>query len=127
MCRAPSVGDDGVTTRRFALSKEPCRLARRSAASRAGTGWLIACCSPGVDKRGKVDWAEMPRRLFVPVEITPVAAPIPSAPQPASSPAAQRATGGIIEIELGGGCRVRVDRDVDVEALQRVLELLRRR
>jgi hypothetical protein len=33
---------------------------------------------------------------------------------------------GIIEIELGG-CRVRVDRDVDTEALQRVLELLRRR
>ena len=67
---------------------------------------------------------------LVPVEITPVAAPIPSAPQPASpasSAAAQRARGGIIEIELGGGCRVRVDRDVDVEALQRVLELLRRR
>jgi transposase len=59
---------------------------------------------------------------LVPVEITPVAAPIPSAPQPASSPAAQRARGGIIEIELGGGCRVRVDRNVDVEALQRVLE-----
>lgn len=32
---------------------------------------------------------------------------------------------GVIEIELGG-CRVRVDRDVDTEALQRVLELLRR-
>jgi transposase len=64
---------------------------------------------------------------LVPVEITPVTAPMPSAPQPASSPAEQRARGGIIEIELGGGCRVRVDRDVDVEALQRVLELLRRR
>lgn len=34
---------------------------------------------------------------------------------------------GIIEIELSGGCRVRVDRDVDVEALQQVLELLRGR
>jgi transposase len=33
----------------------------------------------------------------------------------------------MIEIELGGGCRVRVDREVDAEALQRVLELLRRR
>ncbi|WP_456781971.1 IS66-like element accessory protein TnpA [Bradyrhizobium sp. USDA 3315] len=65
---------------------------------------------------------------FVPVEITPVAAPISSgAPQPTSSPPAQRARAGIIDIELGGGCRVRVDRDVDVETLQRVLELLRRR
>jgi transposase len=65
---------------------------------------------------------------LVPVEITPVAAPISSdAPQPASSPPAQRAKAGTIEIELGGSCRVRIDRDVDVEALQRVLELLRRR
>ena len=65
---------------------------------------------------------------LVPVEITPVAAPISSgAPQPASSSPAQRARTGIIEIEHGGGCRVRVDRDVDVEALHRVLELLRRR
>ncbi|WP_354202962.1 hypothetical protein [Bradyrhizobium sp. JR4.1] len=64
---------------------------------------------------------------LVPVEITPVAAPISSgAPEPVSPPA-QRASSGIIEIELGGGCRVRVDRDVDTEALQRVLELLRRR
>lgn len=65
---------------------------------------------------------------LVPVEITPVAAPIlSSALQPASSSPSPRARAGIIEIELGGGCRVRVDRDVDVEALQQVLELLRRR
>jgi transposase len=64
---------------------------------------------------------------LVPVEITPVAAPIPSAPQPATSSSAQRARGGIIEIELGGDCRVRVDREVDAAALQRVLELLKRR
>jgi transposase len=64
---------------------------------------------------------------LVPVEITPVAAPISSdAPLPVASPPAQRAKTGIIEIEIGG-CRVRVDRDVDSEALQRVLELLRRR
>jgi transposase len=65
---------------------------------------------------------------LVPVEITPVAAPISSgAPQQASSRPAQRTSTGIIEIEFGDGCRVRVDRDVDVEALQRVLEVLRRR
>lgn len=62
---------------------------------------------------------------FVPVEITSTAASASTcAPQP-SSPPALRTRIGIIEIELGG-CRVRVDRDVDTEALQRVLELLRR-
>ena len=77
-------------------------------------------------RQGRLSGDSVP--ALVPVEITPVAAPISSdAPQPASSPPAQRARAGIIEIELGGGCRVRVDRDVDVEALQRVLELLRRR
>ena len=64
---------------------------------------------------------------LVPVEIASAPAPVAmSAAQPASSPSAPRRA-GIIEIELGDGCRVRVDRDVDGEALQRVLELLRRR
>jgi transposase len=64
---------------------------------------------------------------LVPVEITSTLASASTcAPQPPSSPPAQSTKAGIIEIELGG-CRVRVDRDVDAEALQRVLELLRRR
>jgi len=64
---------------------------------------------------------------LVPVEITTTPALIPTcAPSPRSAPAKQRTRAGIIEIEVGG-CRVRVDRDVDAEALQRVLELLRRR
>ncbi len=63
---------------------------------------------------------------LVPVEIASTSAPTSTrAPQPPCSPA-ERARVGIIEIELGGCC-VRVDRDVDGEALQRVLELLRRR
>ncbi|SFQ35373.1 hypothetical protein SAMN05216330_1313 [Bradyrhizobium sp. Ghvi] len=61
-------------------------------------------------------------------EITPVAVAISSdTPQLMPSAPAQRARAGIIEIELGSGCRVRVDRGVDVETLPRVLELLRRR
>jgi transposase len=64
---------------------------------------------------------------LVPVEIAFTSALAPRyAPQPPSSPPAQRPGAGTIEIELSGGCRVRVDRDVDAEALQRVLELLRR-
>ncbi|WP_197952290.1 IS66-like element accessory protein TnpA [Bradyrhizobium glycinis] len=76
-------------------------------------------------REGKLNGDAAP--VLVPVEITPAAAPISSgAPQPVSSPPVHRARAGTIEIELGG-CRVRVDRDVDVEALQRVLEILRRR
>lgn len=60
MCSAPKVGGDGVATRRFVMSDGPCRLARRSAASRAGTGWLTACCSPGFDKCTRGDRAEIP-------------------------------------------------------------------
>ena len=77
-------------------------------------------------RQGKLSGDAAP--VLVPVEITPAAAPISSgASQPVCSPPAQHARAGIIEIELGGGCRVRVDRYVDTEALQRVLELLRRR
>jgi transposase len=76
-------------------------------------------------RRGRLGGEAVP--ALVPVEIAAAPAPaLTCAPQPPSSPAAQRARAGIIEIELGG-CRVRVDRDVDTEALQRVLELLRRR
>ena len=58
---------------------------------------------------------------LVPVEIAFTPSPASTCtPQPPSSPPAQRARVGIIEIELSGGCRVRVDRDVDAEALQRV-------
>lgn len=76
-------------------------------------------------RQGRLGGEALPAR--VPVEITSAPAPAPTgAPQPPSSPPVQRARVGLIEIELGG-CRVRVDRDVDPEALQRVLELLRRR
>jgi len=64
---------------------------------------------------------------LVPVEIAFTPAPASTCtPQPPLSTPAQRARIGIIEIELSGGGCVRVDRDVDAEALQRVLELLRR-
>src|SRR5437868_1702782 len=54
---------------------------------------------------------------LVPVEIAFTPAPASTCtPQRPSSPPAQRARVGIIEIELSGGSRVRVDRDVDAEA-----------
>ena len=70
---------------------------------------------------------------FVAVEI---AKDVPWLPAvvPESKPAAvsdaprrrQRKKAGLIEIELAGGRRVRVDRDVDAAALERVLDVLAR-
>jgi len=56
---------------------------------------------------------------FVPVEITPVPVPVQTTPV-GSSP---RRT-GLIEIVLGRGRRIRVDREVDAEALRRVLQVV---
>jgi len=57
--------------------------------------------------------------------------PVEFAPAPASPAALElptsvrrRKKSGIIEIEFGGGRRVRVDRDVDADALRRVLDVL---
>ena len=62
---------------------------------------------------------------LVPVEIVPaVVVPAVEAPAPSASPGRRRRKIGVIEIELGGGRRVRVDRDVDAEALRRVLDAL---
>jgi transposase len=60
---------------------------------------------------------------LVPVEIVPaVAPPAVDAPAPVSPGRGRRKS--IIEIELGNGRRVRVDRDVDADALRRVLDAL---
>jgi len=94
-------------------------------------------CAPGmsvslVARRRGVDpsllfrWR---RRLLVPTEAPPVfapvevanAAPVALIPAPPTS-----AGGGLIEIELAGGRRLRVDRDVDAAALRRVLSVLER-
>ncbi len=57
-----------------------------------------------------------PAPRLLPVEIVPQA--------PAAAPARRRRKSGIIEIELGGGRRVCVDRDVDTDVLRQVLDLL---
>ena len=54
---------------------------------------------------------------FMPVEITPV----PRQTTPIASPALRT---GLIEIVLGRGRRIRVDREVDAEALRRVLQVM---
>ena len=71
---------------------------------------------------------------FVAVEITK---DVPSLPAPVAARSRptvddaprrrRRKKAGLIEIELAGGRRVRVDRDVDAAALERVLDVLARR
>jgi transposase len=69
---------------------------------------------------------------FVAVEIAKDVTSLP-APMPEDKPAKgvprrrRRKKAGLIEIELSGGRRVRVDRDVDAAALERVLDVLARR
>ena len=78
----------------------------------------------------------LPPRLpsFVAVEIAkdvpPLPAPVHGDNPPAVNDAPRRRRRkkvGLIEIELEGGRRVRVDRDVDAAALKRVLDVLARR
>jgi len=71
---------------------------------------------------------------FVAVDITKEVSALP-VPVAADKPAEindvprrrRRKKAGLIEIELAGGRRVRVDRDVDAAALGRVLDVLARR
>jgi transposase len=70
---------------------------------------------------------------FVAVEITQDVPSLP-APLPEGKPATvdsarrrRRKKAGVIEIELESGRRVRVDRDVDAAALERVLDVLAKR
>jgi len=58
--------------------------------------------------------------VFVPVVLTSPAAP----PQRAEAPVIRAPDGGLIEIELAGGRRVRLSGPVDVQALKQVIAVL---
>ena len=64
--------------------------------------------------------------ILLPVEIEAMASPSVSEGTRPSRPATsgRRTRSGVIEIELGSGNRVRVDNDVDADALRRVLSVL---
>jgi len=66
----------------------------------------------------EVEAVEAPDAVFAPV-VVPVVAP-------GRSEGADMSAGGVMEIELSGGQRLRVDRHVDAEALRRVLAVLGR-
>ncbi|WP_419830353.1 hypothetical protein [Methylobacterium sp.] len=67
--------------------------------------------------------------VLVPVAIAPEPSlPVPAAqsddPRAPAPPRRLRRKSGVIEIDLGGGRRLTVDRDVDAAALRRVLDAL---
>jgi transposase len=63
--------------------------------------------------------------ILLPVEIDATPPPPPEAARPLRpGPSGRRQKPGVIEIELGSGNRVRVDNDVDADALRRVLSVL---
>ena len=62
----------------------------------------------------EVEAAAVPDEVFAPVAV------------PARGEGAEMSAGGVMEIELSGGRRLRVDRHVDAEALRRVLSVLGR-
>jgi transposase len=59
--------------------------------------------------------------MFVPVQIAEIG-DVPALAAPGPGRGARPA--GLIEIDLGSGRRIRVDRAVDADALRRVLEAL---
>jgi transposase len=63
---------------------------------------------------------------LVPVKIA-APAPLPESTPSIEAPSAARKRSGLIEISLGDGKRVRVDENVNAEALGRVLDVLSRR
>jgi transposase len=63
--------------------------------------------------------------ILLPVEINAAPPSTSEAPRPSRPTTGGRRTrSGVIEIELGSGSRVRVDNDVDADALRRVLSVL---
>jgi transposase len=76
--------------------------------------------------------SELPSFVAVEIaqEVRSLPAPVSAEKPTARAGASRRRRGkkaGLIEIELEGGRRVRVDRDVDAAALERVLDVLARR
>ena len=78
-------------------------------------GFMPVLVAPEVDAAAALDEVS---EVFAPV-VVPVVAH-------GRSEGADMSAGGVIEIELSGGHRLRVDRHVDAEALRRVLAVLGR-
>jgi transposase len=90
------------------------RLAELGVIGMTGASELPAFVAVNIAQEADVSLPVLPARDKPPADVEP-------------QRRSRRWTAGLIEIELEGGRRVRVDRDVDVAALKRVLDALERR
>ena len=106
----------------YAADMSVCAVARRHGIAQ---GLLFAWRRQAREGRlGGPDQAP----VFVPVTTDPD--PMPALPPPVAAsarPRRSRRRAGVIAIDLGGGRRLTVDRDVDAAALRRVLSVLEER
>ena len=108
-----------------------CAVARRD-----GVANSLLCTWRRQAREGRLGGGDPAPPMFVPVAIAPelAGASVPALVERASPAAGEKAEAapprvrrrktGVIEIGLGGGRRVRVDSDVDADALRRVLDAL---
>ena len=124
----------GIERRRRWSSDEKARLVEETLAPGAVVSEVAR--RHGVAQSLLFTWRRLARRaaqpsernssILLPVEIDAPAPPLVSeATRPSRPPTGgRRPKPGIIEIEFGSGNRVRVDNDVDADALRRVLNVL---
>ena len=114
----------GVERRRRWTRDEKARIVEETLAPGAVVSEVAR--RHGVAQSLLFTWRRLARRaapsgrdgsILLPVEIDAMAPPPPATN-------GRRAKPGVIEIELGSGSRVRVDNDVDADALRRVLSVL---
>jgi transposase len=131
---------NGVERRRRWSEEEKVRIIEESFAS--GTKVSEVARKYGVSrglifawrKEARVDGlaiSPVPRLIPVQIAASPVVpsslvpAPLVQAPRPQARAPGRKP--GLIEIDLGGGKRIRVDANVDADALGRVLDVLGRK
>jgi transposase len=115
-----------ITEESFAPGAKVSDVARKYGVSR---GLIFAW-----RKEARVDGlaiSTVPRLIPVQIAASPVVpssvvqAPLVQTPQPQARSSGRKP--GLIEIDLGGGKRIRVDANVDADALGRVLDVLGRK
>ena len=119
----------GPERRRRWSVEEKLRILAQSVAP--GSSVMLVCRTHGISSGQLYTWRRQFRTGeltgFAPVRVTPpvgqLAAPVASADL-ASPPEADRPAGGIIEVELPSGVKLRLTGAVDEAALRRVLSAL---